>query len=252
MKNINHKLSQKNPLAIARIAAYLSFTAAIAITAPLTLAAETGEQAQRSVSVDLGALGAGISYSQKAKFSLKEGDQVQWRLAISGINTTVDDEDIDINGTDYKDLDVSLASIKGGADWYPYNSGWAKQVFFSGGLMYNDLSLQGTANNTKNFSVGGTVVTPGDINSLTTDIDDAQVMPYLSLGWGNKLRNDKGFGFMAEAGVAMATEDVDVTVTADDPNNFLNAALLRTEEQEIQDDLDDARAFVMISAVYHF
>jgi len=209
--------------------------------------------AQYSGGITIGSLGLGLSLSSKTDWSLTAGDQIQWRILASGIEADFEgDNEVDIAGIDYDDGDFSLFSLQGGFDWYPVNNGWADEVFISTGLMYVDGEFNGTADNSKTYFVGSTQVTPGDISSLKTDIESTSIMPYLSLGWGNKITPEGGFDFQAEIGVALPTNDPDVTLTAVDPGNFLNASALATEKKEIEDEIDGVLGFATATVSYHF
>jgi hypothetical protein len=201
----------------------------------------------------LGSMGAGISFGAKTNWSLTNNDQIQWRVQAAGIDTDFDkDDDIELAGIDYNDGNLELFSLQAGVDWYPYASGWADEVFFSTGLIFTDGDFEAKADNSKSYSVGNTTVSPGDITSLTTEIDHRGVLPYISLGWGNKITGERGFDFHAELGLALPTGDADVKVSAVDPGSFLAASDLRAEEKDIEDELNGFNAFGMIAVSYHY
>ena len=211
------------------------------------------DPAQYAGGITIGSLGLGLSLSSKTDWSLTSGDQIQWRILASGIGANFDGEnDVDMAGIDYDDGDFSLLSLQGGIDWYPVSTGWADEVFLSTGLIYVDAEFNGTADSSKTYFVGNIQVTPGDITSLKTNAENTSVMPYLSLGWGNKITAEGGFDFQAEIGVALTTNDPDVTLTAVDPANFLNASALAAEKKEIEDELDGVMGFATATISYHF
>jgi len=216
-------------------------------------ASEKVDSAKYSGGVTIGSLGLGLSLSAKSDWSLTAGDQIQWRVLASGIDAEFEgDDDVDIAGVDYKDGEFSLFSLQGGVDWYPVSTGWADEVFVSTGLMYFDAEFKGTADNDKTYFVGNTKVSSGDITSLNVEIENSSVMPYLSVGWGNKITPEGGFDFQAEVGVALPTNDPDVTVSAVDPGNFLTANALKAEKKELEDEVDGAVGFVTATISYHF
>jgi hypothetical protein len=209
--------------------------------------------AQYSGGISIGLFGLGLSLSSKTDWSLAAGDQIQWRILASGIEGDFEgDDDVDFSGIDYNDGDFSMFSLQAGIDWYPVNAGWADEVFLSTGLMYTDLKFNGTADNSKTYFVGNTLVTPGDISSLKTETENTSVMPYVSLGWGNKITPEGGFNFHAEIGAAIPTHDSDVTLTVVDPGNFLNSSALAKEKKEIEDEIDGVMGFATATISYHF
>ena len=206
-----------------------------------------------SAGITLGSLGLGATVSRKTDWNLIANDQIQWRVLVTGLDGDFDSgDDVDIAGIDYQDGDISIYSLQAGVDWYPISSGWADEIYLSTGLMYQDGEFSGYANTDKSFNVGNTQVNPGDINSLKTEIDNSQVLPYLSVGWGNKITHERGFDFQAEIGVAMSTKDANVSLIAEDPANHLSAADLATEKKSIEDEVNGVIGFATITVSYHF
>jgi hypothetical protein len=197
--------------------------------------------------------GLGLSLSSRTNLSLTSGDQLQWRLVASGMNVDIEgDDDVDLSGIDYDDIDISLFSLRGGLDWYPLKDGWADEVFLSTGVMFIDAEFEGTADNSQTFFVGSTLVKPGDITSLKTNIESTSFRPYLSLGWGNKITTNGGFDFQAEIGFSLLTNDPKVKLVAVDPGNFLDESSLADEKKEIEDKFDDIVGFATVTISYQF
>jgi hypothetical protein len=213
---------------------------------------QTAEVASYAVGASLGTTGLGVNLSGKTDWSLIQGDQLQWRLMAAGLNADLDDEELDFSDIEYNKGDLDLFSLQAGVDWFPFQSGWSEKIFFSTGLLYSDLDISGSADTNKTFYVGGQQVVKGDITSLQTDIENSGVMPYLSLGWGNKITGETGFDFQAEIGLAMSTSDPDVSVTAVDPANVISANDLAREKKEIEDEFDGAFGFATIAVTYHY
>jgi len=225
----------------------------LAVPAMADEAESTTSEPQYSAGLTLGSLGLGAMVSGKTNWSLTENDQIQWRVMAGGLGGSFDGgDDVEIAGIDYKDGDISLYSLQAGVDWYPISSGWADEVYLSTGLMYQNGNFSGYANTAKSFYVGNTLVNPGDITSLKTEIDNSQVLPYLSLGWGNKITHEDGFDFQAEIGVAMATKDANVSLTAVDPTNHLSAADLAAEKNSIENEVNGVVGFATVMVSYHF
>ncbi|MCG8613732.1 MAG: hypothetical protein MI864_24740 [Pseudomonadales bacterium] len=224
----------------------------LAITALFSqsLSANPQDTPQYAIGGSIGTSGLGISVSGKTPWSFVQDDQVQWRGALAGMS--IDDiDDLEINNTEYKDADFASYNLQTGLDWYPFQ-GWAEEIFFSSGLLLNKTDISGFADMDKTFKVGNKEVRKGDITSLELDIEDKGVMPYISVGWGNKLANERGFDFHAELGLAAAFQSPDVKLTAVDPDNFLSAADLAREKDDIEDDLQGLRGFINATVSYHF
>ncbi len=223
-----------------------SFIKGAALAVAIASITGTVYAADYSAGATLGSSGVGVSVSKKTDWHFIEGDQVQLRGTIAGLSTDKKDTDIDISGVDY-DADLDLSSLQLGVDWYPF----ANSVFFSGGLLSSDLELNGTSRNNKAYNVGGVNVLPSDNVSLNLDVDQSSVSPYISVGWGNRIRDNAGFAFHAELGLA-SSSGADVTLTATDPNNVLSAANIERERKELEDDFDGILAFANIGVSYHF
>lgn len=230
----------------------------VALLSPLLMAeaasdnaATSRDVAEYSISVGLNSIGIGISTSGNTGWHIKEGDQIQWRAVIAGIDAD-DVDNIEFDDVEYENGELKTMGFQFGLDWYPYQQGWAKQVFFSTGLLYADIEVNGTAETNKSFNIGGQQVNPGDITSLTTSLDDTDIAPYLSVGWGNKLTGRRGFKFHAELGITPSTSNADVKLTAVDPGNVLSAANLAKEKRDIEDDANGVAAFAAANVAYHF
>jgi len=221
------------------------------IASPFTFADE--QEAQYATALTLGSTGIGLEFSSTTNLSFTDNDHIQWRIGISGADADFDrGDDVEIAGIDYEG-NIQWGEARAGLDWFPSNSGWSEKVFISSGLMYSNGEFDATADGTKGFSVGGTQVNPGDITSFRTEIENQQVMPYVSVGWGNKITGESGFDFQAELGIRVPTSDADVTVSAIDPGNVLSAAALAAEKRDIENDINqDLDGFASIALSYHF
>lgn len=221
------------------------------VTVPFASAEE--QDAHYSTALTLGSNGLGLELSSTTDLSFKNNDHIQWRVGISGGDVNFDrGDDVEIAGIDYEG-DIKWGEARAGLDWFPSNSGWSEKVFISSGLMYSDGEFDATADGTKGFSVGGTQINPGDITSFRTEIENQQVMPYLSLGWGNKITGESGFDFQAEIGIRVPTRNADVNVSAIDPSNVLSAAAIAAEKKDIENDINqDLDGFASVALSYHF
>jgi len=243
---------EKLMLFISQSKAVLAITmVAATVASPFVSAGE--QKARYATSLTLGSTGVGLEFSSKMDLSFTDNDHIQWRIGISGADVDFDrGDDVEIAGIDY-DGNVEWGEARAGLDWFPSDSGWSRKVFVSSGLMYSNVEFDAKADGTKGFAVGGTQVNPGDITSFRTEIDNQQVMPYVSVGWGNKITGERGFDFQAELGFRVPTRDADVKVSAIDPGNHLSAAALADEKRDIENDINsDLDGFATIAVSYHF
>ncbi len=210
------------------------------------------QDARYAIGATIGTTGLGLNMSGNTDWSLRSGDQLQWRVMASGLSADFEDDEFDFADIEYNKGDIDMFALQAGVDWFPFASGWSEKVFFSTGLLYSDIEISGSANTDKTFYVGGQQVNKGDITSLQTDIDNQALMPYLSVGWGNKITGESGFDFQAEIGLAASTSDPDVKVTAVDPSNVLSASDLAREKKEVEDEFGGAFGFATIALTYHY
>jgi len=203
-----------------------------------------------TVGTVIGTAGLGASFSGKSSMHFVDGDQIQWRLMLGGMAAD-DFDEAEFNDIEYEDSDFSAYTLQVGFDWYPFQ-GWAEPVFVSAGLLYSEAEFDGKADTDQSFTVGNTVVIPGDITALTTEVEQDGVSPYFSIGWGNKISGKRGFSFQTEIGVAIPTSDADVELRAEDPNSFLSAADLAREEKDIEEDVNGPSGFFSFSLTYQF
>ncbi|OZG70705.1 hypothetical protein BTA51_24245 [Hahella sp. CCB-MM4] len=214
------------------------------------LTASFAHGADYSVGGRLGTQGIGASLTQKQDWSLTDGDQLQLRFLVVGLDVN-DIDDLELNGRDYKG-DISSYSLQGGVDWYPFSGRYTDNFFFSTGLTYFDNDINGTSKDYLSANIGGTSVTSADRVKLNADIEQSSLAPYLSMGWGNRIREEGGLSFQAELGFMAPFSDADVKLTATDPGSRLSAQNLERERQRIEDDLGDIYGFLSVAVTYQF
>lgn len=213
------------------------FTLAIALLSGTALA----DKAQHSIGIEFQSFGLGTSYTYKLS------DTLQIRTHIAGISS--DKAESDFNHNQYKG-ELNLFATASNVDWYPVAEGWASSIFYSAGLRYASFEFSGDANLRKNPSIGGTVISRGDIDALTLDIEKNKVAPAISAGWGNKI-NGTGFSFKGELGIVYLG-DADVKLTAKDSNSFLADDAIDREVTAIEDDFGNVGLFASVGVHYHF
>ena len=194
---------------------------AVLISSILLLPLTHTSASEQSVAGQLGGLGVGLQYTKTLDWSLTNNDQIQLKLSASGISAD-DTESFELNGDDY-DTDLEATFISAGLNWYPFSTGFQKNIYFSSGLTYLDAEIDGTSESNQNFRVGNTQISASDDFALTVNSDQQILAPYFGIGWGNRLSERRGFFFQTEANFIVNVEDPDFTLTARDPNNLLQA-----------------------------
>ncbi len=202
--------------------------------------------ADYSTGIGLGSTGLGANFSLKNDFKLREEDQIQTRIQISGLKTD-DAEELDFSGIDY-DGKIDSKSARATMDWFPFNN----RFFLSAGIDYSNCDLSVKADSSKPYHIGEQSVGVGDNVTTKLDIDDKGISPYIGIGWGNRIGEDSGFSFLAELGVLVPTGDPDVSLTVIDPGNKVSAANINAEKKQIENDVDGATAVASVAVMYHF
>ncbi|MCF6282382.1 MAG: hypothetical protein L3J28_09260 [Candidatus Polarisedimenticolaceae bacterium] len=131
------------------------------------------------------------------------------------------------------DVDLKLQSATLLLDLHPMSGGFR----LSAGIAFN-----GNQIDLRSQSGGSTVVgdtTYSDI-SLDGKVEFSPIAPYLGIGWGNAIADDKGWGFNVDLGVLFQGEpDLDLTASGDPViiNSALFQANLKKESDSAEDDL---------------
>ena len=198
------------------------------------------------------AVGAGFgSYGGNLFYTYKHNDELHVRAIIHGFEG--EDETLEISDIKYEG-DVDGEGFGVAFDWYPLTEGWKQKLFFTGGVTQNQGEFNGEATSklSSSINIGGANIAPGDIDGLTLDIEqESQLTPHIGIGFGNKIKRDSGFAFIAELGVAF-TEKPTVTLTANDPGNNLTQENLSAEEKQIKDEFDTVVGYGSVGVSYHF
>lgn len=218
------------------------------IAASLLLPFGTSQASDYSAGAIIGT-GIGATVSFKNDFSLREGDQIQTRLSISGMGFD-DADDMQFSDNDYEG-DFSVSQTRATVNWYPF-SGAARKVYFSTGVDYSTLDIDATSESDKDGKIGGTSYAAADNVRLDLDIEHNPVSPYIGVGWGDRIGVDSGFSFVVEAGVAVPTSDADVSLSVTDANGLITAADIAKEKKQIEDNFNGVIASASVGVTYHF
>jgi hypothetical protein len=101
------------------------------------------------------------------------------------------------------------------------------------------------------LSIGNAIVPANNLDQLKVDFESDHVTPYLGIGWGNKVRKDRGFAFNADLGL-ISVEDPDVTLSAISNTGEIGSADLQREADDIIDDFGGVSVTGSVGVSYHF
>ena len=153
-----------------------------------------------SIGLKAGTLGLGLELTMEA------ADKVNIRF---GGNYFKVSREVDVEGNDY-DLDLKLQSFTALADWYVADGSFR----ITGGVFLNQNGLKGTALASNTYDIEDNTYTSAEVGILKADVGFKSVAPYLGIGWGNPLRDDSDWSFMADLGVVFAGKpSLDITST---------------------------------------
>jgi hypothetical protein len=191
--------------------------------------------AQRTgVSGKFGTLGLGIELIQ----SLKENVNVRF-----GVNFYNGNYDGTKDNMDY-DIDLDLRSGSLIVDWHPYEG----EFRVSGGVLYNGNTVEVLGNPTSRLTIGDIKYTPSQIGELTYDADFRKIAPYLGIGVGNAVENDRKLGFVFEFGVVFqGSPEIDLSANGWSASDQTFQEELQKEEEELEDDLHGIKYYPVIS-----
>lgn len=200
----------------------------IAVAAPAAVA-EVG------FGVKAGTLGVGI----EGTFAL--GGGLNLRAGVNNYTYGYSDSASDIN----YDIDLELESYALLLDWHPFFGTFK----LTAGLLSNKNHVAMRATPTGTVNIGGTPYPPATVGTLRGEIDFKKTAPYAGLGWGNAAGKTRGFGFSAELGVLFQGAP-DVTLTSNNP--AVPQSDLDAEARDIENDLDDLKAYPVISLGFSY
>jgi len=202
---------------------------ALATVAVGTLA-HTERAAAAGVGLHAGTLGAGLGIG----FPLSE----RWNGRI-GFNKYDYSHDFDTSGGPTYAADLKLESGYALADFHPF----AGSFRITGGVMFNNNKVDGTATVHPGDKVGGQIAPTG--GKIGADITFNDTAPYLGIGWGNIARGAGSVSFSFDLGV-MAQGRPKVKLT--DEQGVFTQQQIQQEQQDVQDELDKYRLYPVVSA----
>lgn len=168
-------------------------TLAIAgLLAGLVTSASAIGQSQSDIGIagHIGTTGIGAH----ATFPLTPSVNVRLGLGYLGYNTKGSTRDLNY------DLDLKANTYDALLDWYP-RQGSAFRV--TGGVTYNGnrIDVRAKPNASGAYAIQGNLYDAGSVGSVTGKVDFNKVAPYLGIGWGRNLKDEKGWSFSTDVGV---------------------------------------------------
>lgn len=214
----------KHALALAAV------LAAIAGTAD----AQTRARSPITAALNLGTPGAGV----EAQLSL--GPVFVLR---AGIDTLGYDVDQSFDGVDYSgrfDFDTVSAFV----DLHPFQNAF----LISGGVYIGDRSIGLSARPSVPVEIGGQIVTPGQVGTLSGAIKLSDVAPFVGVGFDDAFYRDSRFGFRAIAGFAWSeAPEVALNSTGGSlSNDPAFRARLEQEARDISAEAEDKGIFPIV------
>ncbi|GAA4015895.1 hypothetical protein [Actimicrobium antarcticum] len=143
-------------------------------------------------------------------------------------------------------------------DWFPWDSNFR----FTSGVVFNrnQIEAQGTYANVDGIGIGGLPFTSftyqgvdynvSQVGGLKGKIDFQPVSPYLGMGWGNALKDGKGWGLSSDVGILFQGSPTSRTsaenCTLPSRACEMISILLASEDQRLNDKLKRFRAYPVI------
>jgi len=158
------------------------------------------------------------------------------------------DLDLEIDDIDY-DVSVDFLNPVLLIDWYPF----AGDFRVSAGALFNASDIDLEATSADPIEIGDSIYQPADLGSIRGSSDFDEIAPYVGIGFGNHLSQDRRWGFSVDAGVAfIGSPNVDLSITGPLASNPLLLADLAEEEEEIEDELDKFRFYPVLSLTLYY
>lgn len=98
------------------------------------------------------------------------------------------------------DLDLKANTYDALIDWYPEKG---SSFRITGGVAYNgnQIAVHGKPDAAGSYSIQGNTYNAASVGSVTGKVDFNKVAPYLGIGWGRNLKDEKGWSFSTDIGV---------------------------------------------------
>ena len=203
------------------------------------------DEALHEIGLSATPFGLGLFYGYQLN------DEWSFKTEISGFDS--DETEFGFSDIDYEG-DGEASAISLGMEWSPFSEGWARKVYFSGGLLSSEAEFDGDAKTIigDSIEIGDASIAASSIDGLNLSIDyDRKISPYLGVGWSSKAVGEAGFAFTTEM-TLFDLGNPSVSLTADDPDSVLSSTDLNLEKEKIEDDLEGITAAVSVGISYRF
>lgn len=190
------------------------------------------------------ALGVGVGTTGP---SLSATYQINNYLNVRGIYANYDFDEQEVESGINYNIDIELDTFSLLLDYHPFTSSGFR---LSVGAVKNGTEFRASSTQTTGtFRVGGTDFNAADVGTLNASVSYDDIAPYLGIGWGNAVMNNKNLTFSLDLGViGMDQPDVRLSSTGTNPAIQANLdAELINEERELESSLDDFDLFPVIN-----
>ena len=182
-----------------------------------------------------------LGYGAELSFALTDSLNARF-----GINDFVYIYNGSSNSINY-DFKLQLHTISVLADWHPFSGRFRTSV----GLINNKnkINLAGKPTN-GNFDINGTLYPTSQVSSVDGSMSFNSISPYLGIGWGNPVADNKGWGLVSDFGILFQGEpkvDLMVNCTATVPICTQVQTNAEAENTRIQNDLSGFKYWPVIS-----
>ncbi len=167
------------------------------------------------------------------------------RIGVGAFSFDYEDDYSDIE----YDFDFDLLTFPVTLDWYPFDD----KFHISGGVVFNetDVNLDSRYNGT--VEIDGVTYTADEVGTLSGNVGFDNVAPYVGIGWGNAFGRSRRWGFVTDLGVAFTgSPSVALSATGTMADNATFQGHLASEEQDLEDDLEDFKFYPVFSANLYF
>ena len=208
----------------------LNFVMLLSLSLLLSYGAGCQDTGRFAVSGTGGTLGLG------GEFTAGIADNVKARVGMSTFDYDMDEEFDDVE----YELGLGLNSVSALVDWHVFQDSF----HLTGGFISLDNDIDLDATPTEDVEIGDRTYTPAEVGIISGSVDIDGMAPYVGIGWGNPLTNNKRWGFTFDLGIAFA-DSPDVSLSATGLAATL-AADLEKERKEIEDDLEVVEFYPVI------
>ena len=163
--------------------------AAIAL-AGLTASAIAQSPSEIGITGSVGTTGVGAH----ATFPLTPNVNARLGLGYLGYNYKGSTRDMQY------DLDLKANTYDALIDWYPQKDSTFR---ITGGVAYNGnrIDVHAKPNAAGAYAIQGNLYDAASVGSVTGKVDFNKLAPYLGIGWGRNLKDEKGWSFSTDIGV---------------------------------------------------